>query len=141
MFKVFLVRPTVEFQRLRNWKTLKSRLVLAVTPEGVGSAARVPVGGMVENELGISELCDIYSPSGGREGSTTPVESDLLKYLTAHISPSIPSVLTSFVITREEYLQGILELVKSDCPEVMQDLPCFLAEMKNAFIRTEHGAT
>jgi hypothetical protein len=83
-----------------------------------------------------------------REASATPVESDLLRYLSAHIAPQAaaaahthaeegetapPDSITSFDIGRDEYLQGVLRLVKSDCPEVMHDMSCFVAAMQNAF--------
>jgi hypothetical protein len=80
---------------------------------------------------------DICSNEGGtRERSVTPTESDLLKYLTAHITPSEPGCFTSFVISREEYLQGIVQLVKSDCPEVMADMDCFMQAMQQAYTYT-----
>jgi hypothetical protein len=88
---------------------------------------------------------EIHSPPDSRDRSTTPIESDLLKYLTAHITPSqVPtetgtcfqSDLTSFVISREEYLHGIIQLVQSDCPEVVQDIDSFMHAMQKAFIDT-----
>ena len=78
-----------------------------------------------------------------REASVTPVESDLLRYLSAHIAPQAaaahtheevsPDSITRFEIGRDEYLQGVLRLVQSDCPEVMHDMPCFVAAMQTAF--------
>ena len=78
-----------------------------------------------------------------REASATPVESDLLRYLSAHIAPQVaaahthgeasPDGITCFEIGRDEYLQGVLRLVKSDCPEVMHNMPSFVAAMQNAF--------
>jgi hypothetical protein len=76
---------------------------------------------------------DIGSDEGMRERSTTPIESDLLKYLTANITPSDPGGLTSFVISREEYLRGIVQLVKSDCPEVVDNIDSFTTAMQQAF--------
>jgi hypothetical protein len=76
---------------------------------------------------------DTGSDEGMRERSTTPIESDLLKYLTANITPSEPGDLTSFVISREEYLRGIVQLVKSDCPEVVDNIDSFTTAMQQAF--------
>jgi hypothetical protein len=82
----------------------------------------------------------LASNPASREASATPVESDLLRYLSAHIAPradathaASPDSITSFEIGRDEYLQGVLRLVKSDCPEVMHDMPGFVAAMQNAF--------
>ena len=84
---------------------------------------------------------DVISNSGSRDRSTTPLESGFLRYLTAHISP--PNVddandlcvaVTTFVIGRDEYLQGIVRLVKRDCPEVAHDMQGFLDAMKHAFV-------
>ena len=68
-----------------------------------------------------------------RGRSVTPIESDLLKYLNVHIMPPDIDKLTSFEIGREEYLQGIIQLVQSDCPEVVRDMDSFLAAMQKAF--------
>jgi hypothetical protein len=83
---------------------------------------------------------DVISNSGSRDRSTTPLESDLLRYLTAHISPLGADGFhdlyiggTNFAIGRDEYLQGIVRLVKSDCPEVTDDVQSFLEAMKQAF--------
>ena len=95
--------------------------------------------------------CLVSNPAS-RETSTTPVESDLLRYLSAHIAPHAAAAgggatsaadmhaagplrgsITSFEIGRDEYLQGVLRLVKADCPEVMHDMPCFVAAMQTAF--------
>ena len=81
---------------------------------------------------------DRCSDTGGVERSVTAVESDLLKYLTAHITPPVLGGLTSFVISREEYLQGIVQLVKNDCPEVVQDIDSFMEAMQQAFRDTNH---
>ena len=80
------------------------------------------------------EMCDdMGSDNGSRGRSITPTESDLLKYLTAHITNPVVDGLTSFVISREEYLKGIVDLVKSDCPEVVHDMECFIGAMQTAF--------
>jgi hypothetical protein len=84
---------------------------------------------------------DVVSNSGSAERSTTPMESELLKYLTAHIKPAVSSgygssvgdTFTSFVIGREEYLQGIVRLIHSDCPEVVKNMDLFLGAMQQAF--------
>ena len=83
----------------------------------------------------------------GTERSPTPLENDLLHYLTLHITPpqSIGTTdcpikhddswfITSFDIGVTEYLQGIVRLVQSDCPEAVHDLRPFLSAMKQAFI-------
>jgi hypothetical protein len=84
---------------------------------------------------------EIECTNSHRSRSTTPLETDLLRYLTAHIKqPSVPNEdslclnMTSFVIGRDEYLQGIVRLVQTDCPEVVDDLNSFLLSMKQAFI-------
>jgi hypothetical protein len=90
---------------------------------------------------------DTASLPASREASTSPIESDLLRYLSAHILPkqtlATPSVggqdsapgddVTSFVIGCEEYLQGVIRLVKSDCPEVMLDMATFATAMQHAY--------
>jgi len=68
-----------------------------------------------------------------RERSVTPVQSDLLKYLNVHITPPEIGNLTSFKLSREEYLDGIIKLVQSDCPEVVSDMGSFMEAMQNAF--------
>ena len=68
-----------------------------------------------------------------RERSVTPTESDLLRYLNVHITPPKIDNLTSFELSREEYLDGIIELVQSDCPEVVRDMDSFIEAMKKAF--------
>jgi hypothetical protein len=87
---------------------------------------------------------DTVSMTDSRDRSTSPVESDLLRYLTAHIMPpctmdcnSIGSSgvdVTSFVIGREEYLEGVVRLVQSDCPEVTNNMKSFIDAMKDAFM-------
>jgi hypothetical protein len=86
---------------------------------------------------------DGMSATGSRERSSSPLESDLLRYLTVHIAP--PSMVesshrsftftdvTSFVIERDEYLQGIIRLIQSDCPEVVCDIQSFTNAMQKAF--------
>jgi hypothetical protein len=99
---------------------------------GVGDCA----GGdatSTNNNVTNNHVDDIGSDEGTRERSTTPIESDLLKYLTAHITPPEAGDLTSFVISREEYLQGIVQLVKSDCPEVVDNIDSFMSAMQQAF--------
>jgi hypothetical protein len=76
---------------------------------------------------------DMGSDTASRERSVTPTESDLLKYLTSHITNPVVDELTSFVISREEYLKGIVDLVMSDCPEVVHDMDCFMTAMQAAF--------
>ena len=84
---------------------------------------------------------DTTSNCGSRDRSITPLESDLLRYLTSHISPidqedssDLCFGATSFVIGRDEYLHGIVRLVKSDCPEVTHDIQGFLRAMQQAFV-------
>jgi hypothetical protein len=79
-----------------------------------------------------------YDASPAR--SVSPLESDLLRYLTAHIMPpdnhessDFCVEVTNFVIGRSEYLQGIVRLVQSDCPEVANNLQHFMASMEDAF--------
>jgi hypothetical protein len=86
---------------------------------------------------------DNMSPTGSRERSGSPVESDLLRYLTVHITPpflvdstikgSSCSDVTTFVIERGEYLEGIVRLIQSDCPEVALDVASFTQAMQAAF--------
>jgi 23S rRNA A2030 N6-methylase RlmJ len=71
------------------------------------------------------------------------MESDLLRYLTAHISPpcfvdsnaegSFRGDVTSFVIERGEYLEGIVRLIQSDCPEAVDDMASFVCAIQGAF--------
>jgi hypothetical protein len=42
--------------------------------------------------------------------------------------------VTSFVIGREEYLEGVVRLVQSDCPEVTNNMKSFIDAMKDAFM-------
>ena len=86
------------------------------------------------NDSNLYHVDDIGSDEGTRERCTTPIESDLLKYLTAHITPPESGDLTSFVISREEYLQGIVQLVKSDCPEVVDHIDSFMSAMQQDFV-------
>jgi hypothetical protein len=86
---------------------------------------------------------DNTSAAGSRERSISPMESDLLRYLTAHISPpcfvdsnaggSFCGDVTSFVIERGEYLEGIVRLIQSDCPEVVDDMASFVCAIEQAF--------
>ena len=75
-----------------------------------------------------------------RERSVTPTESDLLRYLNVHITPPKIDNLTSFELSRDEYLDGILKLVQSDCPEVVRDMDSFIEAMKKAFEYNTRGA-
>ena len=91
---------------------------------------------------------DSISHGSSRDRSPTPLESDLLRYLTAHITPidkhknsHLYVDMTSFVIGRDEYLQGIVRLVQSDCPEVSDDLKCFVDAMKQAFVAVKACGT
>jgi hypothetical protein len=102
---------------------------------------QVPTNMEVEALHTANEMVDDVSSSGGpsRERSSSPLESDLLKYLTAHIAPPsgdydmFHAVVTSFSIGRNEYLEGIVRLVQSDCPEVACDMQSFVGAMKQAF--------
>jgi hypothetical protein len=92
---------------------------------------------------------DNGSNTGSRERSNSPVESDLLRYLTVHIAPpcftdsdamestdmkqSFCIDVTSFVIEKDEYLEGVVRLIQSDCPEVVQDMKSFVSAMQKAF--------
>jgi len=78
-----------------------------------------------------------------REPSSTPIENDLLRYLTAHISPPIQASghaticsrdLTSFEIGANEYLVGVVRLIKNDCPEISKEINVFLGAMQQAFL-------
>jgi hypothetical protein len=96
-------------------------------------------GGIGVRDTGIPNSEDV-SAGSSRDRSPTPLESDLLRYLTAHITPihkqdicDMYADVTSFVIGRDEYLQGIVRLVQSDCPEVSGDLQCFVTAMQQAF--------
>ena len=102
-------------------------------PTDSGGSDCHDVTGTIPPDSGVGGVGDDMSNEGTRERSVTPTESDLLKYLTAHITPSEPGCFTSFVISREEYLQGIVQLVKSDCPEVMEDVDCFMLAMQQAY--------
>jgi hypothetical protein len=88
---------------------------------------------------------DCVSAATSRDRSPTPLESDLLRYLTAHITPIQKNEysdfyigVTSFVIGRDEYLQGIVRLVQSDCPEVAGDMKCFVDAMQQAFVEVKN---
>ena len=83
----------------------------------------------------------------GIERSPTPLENDLLQYLTLHIAPPQPCsagngslqpdnswLMTSFDISVNEYLQGIVRLIQSDCPEAVHDIKPFIAAMEQAFV-------
>ena len=93
------------------------------------------------NDIGIHTTDGVNdtSPASSRDRSPTPTESDLLRYLTAHISPINTESgfyidVTSFVIGRDEYLQGIVRLIQSDCPEVSDDMKGFVEAMQQAFV-------
>jgi hypothetical protein len=86
----------------------------------------------------------------GTERSPTPLENDLLQYLTLHIAPPPPCstengylqpdnswLMTSFDIGVNEYLQGIVRLIQSDCPEAVQDIKPFMAAMRKAFVEVK----
>lgn len=101
-------------------------------------------GGQTAPLAGCAVATDTHSENvsagSSRDRSPTPLESDLLRYLTAHITPMHKEEnkefyvdVTSFVIGRDEYLQGIVRLVQSDCPEVSGDLKCFVQAMQQAF--------
>ena len=68
-----------------------------------------------------------------RGRSVTPTESDFSKYLNVHITPPDIDRLTSFEMSREEYLNGIIQLVQSDCPEVVRDMDSFMEAIRKAF--------
>ena len=83
----------------------------------------------------------------GTERSPTPLENGLLQYLTLNINPSQSFstgggslqpddswLITSFDISVTEYLQGIVRLVQSDCPEAVHDIKPFLSAMEKAFV-------
>jgi hypothetical protein len=102
----------------------------------------VQLGASVPNQSDLYE--EMERTSACRSRSTTPLETDLLRYLTAHIKePSIQDKgsfcldVTSFVIEREEYLQGVVRLIQADCPEVVDDLNSFMACMQEAFIHVK----
>ena len=105
--------------------------ILADVPPDVGN--RVGGDSTPTDDYNRNQADDIGSDESTRERSTTPIESDLLKYLTAHITPPEPGGITSFVISREEYLRGIVQLVKSDCPEVVDHIDSFMSAMQQAF--------
>lgn len=99
----------------------------------------IPLDDLSTMVHGGSTMDEAAGTNGSRERSTSPLESNLLRYLTAHITPPTEEVsdlcveVTSFVIGRSEYLQGIVRLVQSDCPEVAHDMEHFMAAMKDAF--------
>ena len=103
------------------------------TPHTASQCGALGVNGHVLTNAGENMGDDMGSDTGSRERSATPTESDLLKYLTSHITNAVVDGVTSFVISREEYLKGIVDLVKSDCPEVVHDMDCFLTAMQAAF--------
>ena len=81
-----------------------------------------------------------------REPSTTPLENDLLRYLTANISvpmqagvnsASSASNSTSFDIGANEYLVGIVKLIQNDYPEISKEVNVFLGAMQQAFLGTQ----
>jgi hypothetical protein len=135
---------TAKVSRVTAKSTHKKDVSPSVNIKQIDCPASPPSHGMV--------TCEDDDNNGGSRGrSTTPSESDLLRYLTAHITPHthishntphpetgdtdnlFGGELTSFTIGREEYLEGIVRLVKSDCPEVVQDMGGFLKAMKQAF--------
>jgi hypothetical protein len=78
-----------------------------------------------------------------RETSSTPLENDLLRYLTAHISAptqtsdlatSSSSDSTSFEIGANEYLVGVVRLIQNDYPEISKEINVFLGAMQQAFL-------
>jgi hypothetical protein len=89
-------------------------------------------------------LMDTDASVSGNEHSPTPVESDLLVYLSAHTNPpkNIIDGYTVFSIETDEYLRGIVRLVQSDCPEICTEIGSFLNSMARAFIEvTNPGGT
>ena len=109
-------------------------------PKRVDSVVSVEDGG----NLGVS------TRDSGTERSPTPLENDLLNYLTVNITPPQPFstgngslqpddawLVTSFDIGVAEYLQGIVRLVQSDCPEAVHDIRPFLAAMEQAFVEVK----
>lgn len=127
---------------------------ISQTTRGAVASRSVP-GGVKDDPVsltahsgGMQKGCDdipddSVSVSGSRERSTSPVESDLLRYLTVHIAPPLLVAssskgflfadVTSFVIERDEYLEGIVRLIQSDCPEVAHDMKSFTDAMQKAF--------
>jgi hypothetical protein len=107
--------------------------------EGVGSVLKLGT----EN-VALIEENSTSDNSTGR--SPTPLENDLLQYLTIHITPPLPEngdpgavsdrswLVTSFDIGATEYLQGVVRQIQRDCPEVVQDLQQFLHVMEQAFV-------
>ena len=130
-----------------------------------GSAIKRPTRKLadrdVDSELtqGVASVIPVVEGTGslsasnrdsGTERSPTPLENDLLQYLTLHISPPTsvsignafpqpdnPWLLTSFDIGVTEYLQGIVRLIKSDCPEAVHDIRPFLSAMEQAFVEVK----
>jgi hypothetical protein len=129
---------TAKVSRVTTKVLHKKDVSPSVNIKQIDCPASPPSHGMV--------TCEDDDNNGGSRGRSTtpPSESDLLRYLTAHITPhthishntphpETGGELTSFTIGREEYLEGIVRLVKSDCPEVVQDMGGFLKAMKQAF--------
>jgi hypothetical protein len=108
-----------------------------------GSSPQLCTASHIQSDV-YDELGCISAP---RSRSTTPQETDLLRYLTAHIKqPDVPPGgslcldITSFVIGRDEYLQGIIKLIQADCPEVVDSEDSFMVCIREAFLNVKRIA-
>jgi len=119
-----------------------------LTDRGVDSELTQGVNSVVSTE-GVGIL-SASNRDSGTERSPTPLENDLVQYLTLHIAPPTsvsignaplqpdnPWLLTSFDIEVTEYLQGIVRLIQSDCPEAVHDIRPFMSAMEQAFIEVK----
>jgi hypothetical protein len=95
-------------------------------------AKNVPV---TTNNL-LVDMDNETNSASGTERSTSPTESDLLLYLTAHITPPKNEIYgyTVFSIDTAEYLRGVVRLIHSDCPEIGIGIDSFLSSMARAFV-------
>ena len=113
--------------------------VCEIEAEGVGSVLTMGTGSVA--------LTDESSTSdNSAKRSPTPLENDLLQYLTMHLTPPGPEngdpwvisdnswFATSFDISTTEYLQGVVRQIQRDCPEAAQDSQHFLHMMEQAFV-------
>ena len=117
----------------------RTSTVCEMEAEGVGSVLTQGI-----ESVAIGEENSTSDNSAGR--SPTPLENDLLQYLTIHLTPPLPEngdpgaisdrswLVTSFDISATEYIQGVVRQIQRDCPEVIQDLQQFLRVMEQAFV-------
>jgi hypothetical protein len=80
------------------------------------------------------------NPSCTSSERTPPCECDILRYLSTNIRPPDVIQVTSFVIGVDEYLQGVVQLIQRDCPEMAPGVHVFTAAIQKAFIDVNGGS-